>query len=142
MNGCVQSNLSDVGLLGEMVPLETDDFKYGPVLSSSKISIGSMYRPSDGGIFEDLSVINSFDSVRTHVLLLLFAFSMTFWILLASGKRLLRRNNRISSLWTIVTFFFNEETFELTEIFFLHIFTFNGIIVILFASIFGQFHKD
>ena len=118
MHGCVQANLSDLGFASEMVPLETDDFKYGPVLTSSQISIASLYRPCDGGFSEDLSVMDSFDSVSHHVWLLLFALVITFWILLATGKRLLRKNNRISNSWIVVTFLFNEETFELSGLFF------------------------
>lgn len=112
MHGSVQANNSDFGLAIEMIPLEVDEFKYGPVLTSSRITVTSLYRPSVGSSIEDLSVADSFDAISLNVWFLLAGFMLAFWFLLIIGKQLLKFSNQLSSWWTVFTFIFNEETFE------------------------------
>ena len=127
MHGVVQQNNSDLGLCLEGIPLEVDEFKYGPILASSRITVGSIYR-EDMAFYEDISISDSVNEISSQAWALFTCFLIIFWVLLTVGKRMLKRTNHISSYWTIVTFACNEETFEVSGCFFK---TFSIVITIL-----------
>lgn len=141
MHGSIQANESDFGLCIEMVPLEVDDFKYGPVLTSSRITVGSMYREFDKSSNKDLSVMDSFGEVSRDVWIFFVLFLTVFWLLLKLGKKSLKRSNYLSSYWTIVTFFLNEETFEVSGYFFRIFSLLLTFLVFYFRFFFASFTK-
>ena len=104
MNGALQSGGVDLGLAVQMIPMENDDFLYGPVVTTSRITILSSYATHNSSHDEILDVAEIFATIDWQAWLTFAMFLIVFSITLFIGKRLLNTTDHINSFWTIVTF--------------------------------------
>lgn len=111
MNGLVQAGQADFGLATQMIPMETEDFKYGPILSYSRITILSSYARFNSSLNEQIDISEVFSDISLTVFILLAAFLILFVALLILGKQLLGSTDRNNSIWTVATFVCDQDSF-------------------------------
>lgn len=111
MNGVVQRSEVDLALAVQMIPMETDDFLYGPVISYSRITILSSYEPHNSSLDETLDVTEAFTVVDSTVWWFFLFFLILFSILLSIGKRIYKSTDGVNSFWTVMSYTFAQPSF-------------------------------
>ena len=140
MNGLVQAGGADFGLATQMIPMETDDFKYGPILSYSRITVLSSYAKFDPSLNEQIDISQVFNDISLTVFILLAAFLLLFVSLLALGKRLLGSTDRTNSIWTVTTFVCDQDSFtDDSRKFYIFFVTILALFVFWFLQYFSNF---